>query len=205
MVYGLVDPRTLLVFYVGKSSRGIARAYQHACPSTRENPDTRAVLVSLGYAYNVVVLEQSARGALNDAERWWIAFGRACGWPLTNKTDGGEGMFAMHESSRALMRAVPLEVRAAASRLGRERMTPERRREIARKISDALGPEGLSARARTRAAHMAPERRQEIAAKIVTTYTSERRSEATRRRWANTSPEQRRQHMTSARAARGTR
>jgi hypothetical protein len=26
---------------------------------------------------------------LAKAERWWIAFGRACGWPLTNIMDGG--------------------------------------------------------------------------------------------------------------------
>lgn len=26
---------------------------------------------------------------LDQAERWWIAFGWACGWPLTNLTAGG--------------------------------------------------------------------------------------------------------------------
>ncbi len=29
--------------------------------------------------------------ALHEAERWWIAYGRASGWPLRNKSDGGEG------------------------------------------------------------------------------------------------------------------
>src|SRR5262249_51970531 len=43
--------------------------------------------------------------SLNDAERWWIAFGRASGWPLTNATDGGEGMsgYIHKETSRARM------------------------------------------------------------------------------------------------------
>jgi hypothetical protein len=27
---------------------------------------------------------------LSDRECWWIAFGLACGWPLTNLTNGGE-------------------------------------------------------------------------------------------------------------------
>jgi hypothetical protein len=31
----------------------------------------------------------AAATELAEAERWWIAFGRACGWPLTNHTDGG--------------------------------------------------------------------------------------------------------------------
>jgi hypothetical protein len=40
--------------------------------------------------YEITVLE-TVRDAteLADAERWWIAFGRACGWPLTNLTSGG--------------------------------------------------------------------------------------------------------------------
>ncbi len=76
-------------------------------------------LFAAGYDYDITVLEAiddpSAPGvlctwwtginatALNDAERWWIAWGRENGWPLTNQTDGGEGTsgFKHSEASRA--------------------------------------------------------------------------------------------------------
>ena len=47
-------------------------------------------------------------GALLEAvERWWIAYGRALGWPLTNLTAGGEGSAGRPVSpeTRAKMRA----------------------------------------------------------------------------------------------------
>jgi hypothetical protein len=40
--------------------------------------------------YEITVLEAVHDALkLEEAERWWIAFGRACGWPLTNIRDGG--------------------------------------------------------------------------------------------------------------------
>jgi hypothetical protein len=97
IVYGLVDPRTLLIRYVGKSGSGLNRPKTHRQPS-RVNAKTHVgawvrQLVREGLTYVIVTLEELPAGdGLNDAEIWWIAFGRACGWPLTNLTTGGEGL-----------------------------------------------------------------------------------------------------------------
>jgi hypothetical protein len=92
IIYGLIDPRTNLIRYVGLSSRGMRRPKDHRRSSCPESYCRRWVktLQKLGLDYEITVLEVLAHPAeLSQAERWWIAFGRACGWPLTNCTDGG--------------------------------------------------------------------------------------------------------------------
>lgn len=100
LIYGLVDPRTKLVRYVGKSSSGLTRPRSHLCPSNLAHRTYSArwikSLLALGLRYEIVVLETPHKEILSDTERWWIAYGRASGWPLTNLTDGGEGAFGTH-------------------------------------------------------------------------------------------------------------
>lgn len=49
-------------------------------------------LLKRGLIYQIVELERPRmREHLDDAERWWIAYGRLSHWPLTNMTDGGDG------------------------------------------------------------------------------------------------------------------
>lgn len=48
-------------------------------------------LLAAGMDYEIAILENGTPESLSTQERWWIAFGRGCGWPLTNLTDGGEG------------------------------------------------------------------------------------------------------------------
>lgn len=97
LIYGLVDPRTKLVRYVGQSSSGLRRPRHHANPSQLKSKRTHRSswiksLQAIGLRYEIAVLEVFASEApLNDAEQWWIAYGRACGWDLTNHTDGGDG------------------------------------------------------------------------------------------------------------------
>ncbi len=108
IVYGLVDPRTLLVRYVGKSAVGFRRPKSHRRPSTlgthtHKNHWVKS-LFTLGLDFTIVVLEEVAlKDALDTAEIWWIAYGRACGWPLTNATDGGEGVSNPSPEARARM------------------------------------------------------------------------------------------------------
>jgi len=91
LIYGLIDPRTRFIRYIGLSSQGLIRPKNHAqnsCPDTYCRRWVKS-LQRQNLSYEIVVLETlSAATALADAERWWIAFGRACGWPLTNLTDG---------------------------------------------------------------------------------------------------------------------
>lgn len=96
LVYGLVDPRTLMVRYVGKSTSGMRRPRQHCSPSSMMDSThrTRWIKALLRYhlCYRIVVLEYAKTpDALGALECWWIAYGRACDWPLTNATNGGDG------------------------------------------------------------------------------------------------------------------
>lgn len=94
-VYGLIDPTTRLVFYIGQTSRGRQRLNEH---------------LRKGWLFDVVILEvvddPNAESdslcpwlpcgrkprRLFELERYWVALGRAFGWPLLNRTDGGEGV-----------------------------------------------------------------------------------------------------------------
>ncbi len=95
MIYGLIDPVTRLVRYVGCSSRGLARPRQHARPRELRARTWKAnwiaSLLREGLTFEITVLEASSPERLKADERWWIAYGRASGWPLTNLTDGGDG------------------------------------------------------------------------------------------------------------------
>lgn len=90
IIYGLVDPRTKLLRYVGQSSRGMIRPKQRHvghCWSWEEN------LINEGLKPEIAVIEElEVIGSLNDSERFWISYFRALGANLTNLTDGGEGV-----------------------------------------------------------------------------------------------------------------
>ena len=92
LIYGLIDPTTHLIRYVGLSSSGLRRPREHrrpSCPNSHCRHWVRQ-LQNVGLDYDIAVLEVvSNQGELPAAERWWIAYGRACGWPLTNLTAGG--------------------------------------------------------------------------------------------------------------------
>ena len=111
IVYGLVDPRTLIVEYTGKSSSGLKRPKLHRTPSSLRPDSTKNIwlreLFAAGLDYEIVILgsveDPKTPGTLcwwwtgknattlSDLERWWIAYGRARGQSQCNETDGGEG------------------------------------------------------------------------------------------------------------------
>jgi hypothetical protein len=98
LIYGLRDPRTEEIRYVGKSETGLKRPGQHRKPGLLKKDHTHKAnwirkLNSLGLSYSVVVLQTLAsRDQLDPAERFWIDLGReALGSRLTNQADGGSG------------------------------------------------------------------------------------------------------------------
>lgn len=99
LIYGLVDPRTEAIRYIGKSCNGMYRPDDHgrdkklAVDHTYKGNWIRQ-LKAAGLMYSIVILEDvsHAPDTLADAEIKWIAYGRQQGWPLTNHTNGGEGM-----------------------------------------------------------------------------------------------------------------
>jgi hypothetical protein len=141
LIYGLIDPRSRLIRYVGMSSCGMRRPKQHrstSCPNTYCRRWVQQ-LQELRLDYEIVVLETVSNAAdLSQAECWWIAFGKACGWPLTNLTAGGGPSEAAITEQRRRR-----EARAAAARAATQIVyTPEqlavfeREREIRRKAME---------------------------------------------------------------------
>lgn len=156
-VYGLVDPRTLLVRYVGKTVSGMRRPRNHGEAARLKARTYCAAWVhslhAAGLTYTIVVLEHGPKDQLSDIERWWIAYGRACGWPLTNLTDGGDGAPGVVRSA---------ESRAAAAERIRGDRNPAKRPEVQAKISAATQgrgrgvPKSVATRARMSAAARRP-------------------------------------------------
>lgn len=113
-IYGLVDPRTNHVRYVGKANRPKHRLTSHLTP-TQMNRSTPKInwfneLHSEGKIPDIVILEEVVYDKWQDAEKKWIRHYRnVLGYPpLTNIGDGGECGTASPEAVK----------RAAARRVG---------------------------------------------------------------------------------------
>lgn len=89
IIYGLVDPESKQVRYVGKSVNGIVRAKApHAawCENWRQSLFTRKLKPQ------IIILESFENDDhLDEREAFWIAHYRELGARLTNLTNGGEG------------------------------------------------------------------------------------------------------------------
>jgi len=96
LIYGLKDPNTGEVRYVGKSEQGSMRWVEHIKPSSLkgDNHKSRWIkgLVDVDQYPEMIVLEiLKSKEELFNAEAKWVAHYRNIGAPLTNITDGGDG------------------------------------------------------------------------------------------------------------------
>lgn len=106
-IYGLKDPRTGDIRYIGKSIRPLERLENHINePATKcHRSNWLKELKRLGLRPDMVLLEMVVgEWPWQEAERFWIARGRALGWPLTNNTDGGDGVCGLPPESRERIR-----------------------------------------------------------------------------------------------------
>ena len=97
LIYALVDPTSNKVRYIGKSTVGLSRPRAHLRLALAGEKGHKAnwirSLCDSGFDYRIVALEELATPDLcNEREIAWIAYGRQAGWPLTNATDGGDGV-----------------------------------------------------------------------------------------------------------------
>lgn len=92
-IYGLVDPRSDLIRYVGKSGniKRRLKAHKNEKGERRKNRWVR-LLKSIGLEPEIKVLEQADENTWQERERWWIKDFREKGYDLLNHTDGGEGL-----------------------------------------------------------------------------------------------------------------
>lgn len=94
-IYGLADPRTGDVRYVGKSTNPKRRLAHHICYSPREKTHKAnwiKQLLSLGCKPVLVILLKTSKRKWQSDERRIIREMRERGVPLTNLSNGGDGV-----------------------------------------------------------------------------------------------------------------
>jgi len=96
IIYGLTDPDTQEVRYIGKSTSGLKRPKEHKKPCNLKTPSHKVnwikSLINEGKTYGIIIIEETETPeALDGREIHWIAEYKARGAKLTNGTDGGEG------------------------------------------------------------------------------------------------------------------
>ncbi len=174
LIYALVDPHTLLVRYIGLSSTGMKRPRDHRNPSQLKSRTHKTnwirSLQALGLDYTIVVLEEVASScAVSVAEIWWIAYGRASGWPLTNLTDGGEGVTGHKPSAET-------RAKMSAARRGKKRSPEACAKSAATQRGRKLGPRSPEATAKAAASNRGRKRTPEARAKMAAAMKGKRRS-----------------------------
>jgi hypothetical protein len=143
-IYGLVDPRTDEVRYIGKSDNPRSRLAAHL----RDRSDNHRChwlgeLRSADLQPTLLILDEVCAWGWQDVEVSWIAYGRDQGWPLTNGTDGGDGVVGLSASAKARIRAAWLGrkhrpetlLKIGAASRGR-RHTPEHRARMSSLMRD---------------------------------------------------------------------
>lgn len=114
LIYGLRDPRTREIRYVGKSTRGKERPQDHTSPSARKKHSHKAHWISDLMKNNlrpeIVILQQClSNDELDSAERFWIAIGRvSLGKRFANVKDGGGGQPKIDYNIEAARRCLEL-------------------------------------------------------------------------------------------------
>lgn len=96
IVYGLIDPRSGELRYIGKSENGLVRAKSHRYNMGKDRNIPKAEwilsLAKEGLNYDIWVMhEQEKPAGLNEAEREAIELYRALGCNLLNRSEGGDG------------------------------------------------------------------------------------------------------------------
>lgn len=105
VVYGLVDPRTCAIRYIGQSVRGMARAAEHrwpssSCENTRKLRWVKALLAAGKEPVPILLEECETKAELDEAERRWIAKIPN----LTNMTAGGDGGWSGRKHTRRTLK-----------------------------------------------------------------------------------------------------
>jgi hypothetical protein len=110
LIYALCEPSTGEIRYIGKSTSGLRRPYEHTRPSkymeghTHKNCWIRS-LAAQGLRPKVLVVEvlppDTSDEFLSRVESAWIGFLRGQGTRLTNGTDGGDGVRGYHHTEVA--------------------------------------------------------------------------------------------------------
>lgn len=102
-IYGLTDPESGAIRYIGKSTRPVERLTNHMNDRSRcHRTNWLREIKARGQRPGMVILERvDGAWPWQESERFWIAYARSNGWPLTNNTSGGDGVPDLPTESRA--------------------------------------------------------------------------------------------------------
>ena len=127
-IYGLIDPRSGELRYIGKATDVPRRISTHYTEARKGNVlHSRRWLAGLlvqGLKADVEILEHvEDNEKANEAERFWIASMRLAGANLTNRTCGGDGQATGY-------RPTPESIEKGAVKLRGQKRTAEQRERI---------------------------------------------------------------------------
>lgn len=152
LIYGLVDPWTNQLRYIGKSQSGLRRPRQHSMPTYLKRDRTHKAnwirqLLARGRRPDVVVIQEFQDPTiLCLAEIHWIAYFKQIGCLLTNQCQGGEGFTGKH--SEETRRKMSLAHRGPRDpEIGRKISATKKGKPVSeehkRKISEAMKAKGI--------------------------------------------------------------
>jgi len=104
-IYGLTDPVTGEIRYIGKSIRPIERLANH-CNEVSKCHRSNWIqgLRKQGLKPGMVILERiNGDWPWQESEKYWISYGRKNGWDLVNNTNGGDGVSGLSGESKERM------------------------------------------------------------------------------------------------------
>lgn len=147
-IYGLVDPRTSALRYIGKTVVPKDRVRQHIKESRRgvtRRERWVASLTKIGLRPEIVVIEEVGK-EWADAEKFWIAYYRTIGADLVNATPGGEGVVGPKSPEHKEKLAAALRGRKPPN-FGKKASEETRKRISEVQIGKPKGPQSLAHRA----------------------------------------------------------
>ncbi len=142
IIYGLCEPNTDYVRYVGKTKNGPLGRYKGHCNDYKGTTRKCRWIASLrnkGLKPSIITLEEVPDSEWDGAERKWVAYFRSIRDDLTNHTDGGDGRTGFTEEERAKA-SKEMKKRMADPEFKKKIFTKER----AAKLSAALAGKSKS-------------------------------------------------------------
>lgn len=177
-IYGLADPRTGHLRYVGKTVRSLKeRLAGHTEVRHRKFHNARWVnsLWNKGLRPEIFLIEEVS-GTGSDEERFYIAYFRSVGCDLTNATEGGEGWSPSAEIREKLRAAATGRTKSDATKqklrdanLGKRMSRESVERTRAKLIGRSFSPETRE-KMRKAAANRDPAWRKRLSASAKATH-----------------------------------
>lgn len=106
IIYGLQDPITFEIRYIGKTEKGLSRPEYHLKKFLYNKKIQKYPLykwvkkcIKLGKIPKILIIQQFHNSKyLNDAEIFWIDFFKKQGSPILNMTKGGDGVIGYYHT-----------------------------------------------------------------------------------------------------------